>query len=126
MTTQRPSASEEEYFARQEADLRQVNALETQRQMEQAERERLKALHYLRCPKCGMALETVTLQGVKIDRCFHATEPGSTRGSSSSSRGRSPVSCRRSSASSGVVERRDGYEEPIENASSCLAPCRPS
>lgn len=70
MTAHRPSASEEEYFARQEAELRRANALETQRQMEQAERERLKALHYLRCPKCGMALETVTLQGVQIDRCY--------------------------------------------------------
>lgn len=70
MTTHRPSASEEEYFARQEAELRRANALETQRQMEQAERERLKALHYLRCPKCGMGLETVTLQCVQIDRCY--------------------------------------------------------
>jgi len=70
MTTQRPSASEEEYFARQEAERRRVNALKTQRQMEQAERERLKALHYLRCPKCGMTLETVILQGVQIDHCY--------------------------------------------------------
>ena len=70
MTTNRSSVSEEEYFARQEAELRRVNALEMQRQMEQAERERLKALHHMCCPKCGMALETVTLQGVQIDRCF--------------------------------------------------------
>lgn len=70
METNRPSVSEEEYFARHEAELRRVKALETQRQMAQAERERLKALHYLRCPKCGMALETVTLQGVQIDRCY--------------------------------------------------------
>ena len=70
MTTSRPSISEEEYIARQEAERRRVNALEKQRQLAQAERERLKALHYLHCPKCGMELETVTLQGVQIDRCF--------------------------------------------------------
>lgn len=70
MTTHRPSDSEEEYCARQNAELRRVNALETRRQMEQAERERLKALHYLCCPKCGMALDSVILQGVQIDRCF--------------------------------------------------------
>ncbi|RPH70022.1 MAG: hypothetical protein EHM78_13000 [Myxococcaceae bacterium] len=70
MTTERPSASENEYFARQEAERRRVKALEAQRGMEQAERERLKALYYLRCPKCGMALETVTLHGVEIDRCY--------------------------------------------------------
>lgn len=70
MTRDRPSAAEEEYFARQEVELRRVNALETQRQMERVERERLKAVHYMRCPKCGMALEAVTLKGVQIDRCY--------------------------------------------------------
>lgn len=70
MTTKR--TNEEQYFARKEAELRTRNAEERQRQAEladQTERERLKALHYLRCPKCGMALVTVTLQGVQIDRC---------------------------------------------------------
>ena len=72
MTTKQASASEDEYFARREAELRRKHALENQRQTaqaDQAERERLKALHFMRCPKCGMALETVTFQGVQIDRC---------------------------------------------------------
>ena len=70
MTAKRSTASEDEYFARQEAEWRGARAVETQRQMEESERERLKALHYLRCPKCGMALETLALQGIQIDRCY--------------------------------------------------------
>ena len=64
MTTRRTSNAEEEYFARQEAE----RARESERAL-QSEPERLKALHFMRCPKCGMALETLTLQGVEIDQC---------------------------------------------------------
>ena len=72
MTAKRSTASEGEYFVRQEAERRGARAVETQRQMQEqeSERERLEALHYLRCPKCGMALETLALQGVQIDRCY--------------------------------------------------------
>jgi uncharacterized protein len=72
MTTNRARASEEEYFARKEMEQRRERALESQRQTaqaDQAERDRLKALHLMRCPKCGMELETLTVQGVEIDRC---------------------------------------------------------
>jgi len=34
-----------------------------------AERERLKALHYMKCPKCGHDLKVENLQGIEIDRC---------------------------------------------------------
>jgi uncharacterized protein len=72
MTTNRASPSEEEYFARQEAERRRERALESQRraaQAEQAERVRLRALHFMRCPKCGMALDTLTSEGVEVDEC---------------------------------------------------------
>jgi uncharacterized protein len=35
----------------------------------QAERDKLKALHYLKCPKCGHELKPEPLQGIEIDRC---------------------------------------------------------
>lgn len=72
MIKNRASASEEEYIARQEAHQRRERALVNQgdvAQAELAERERLKELHFMRCPKCGMALETLTVQGVEVDRC---------------------------------------------------------
>jgi len=37
---------------------------------EQAEaRQRLKELHFMKCPKCGHDLREEDLQGVRIDRC---------------------------------------------------------
>lgn len=72
MTTNRASASEEGYFARKEAEQRRERAAESQRQTaqaDQAERDRLKALHFMHCPKCGMALEPLNLEGIEVDRC---------------------------------------------------------
>jgi hypothetical protein len=34
-----------------------------------AERQRLKDLHYMKCPKCGHDLKLEALQGIEIDRC---------------------------------------------------------
>ena len=33
------------------------------------ERARLKALHFMKCPKCGHDLATEHLEGIEIDRC---------------------------------------------------------
>src|ERR1022692_2912998 len=45
--------SEEEYFARQEA-----------------ERGRARVLHLMKCPKCGMQLEKIAFGDVRVDKCF--------------------------------------------------------
>jgi Zn-finger nucleic acid-binding protein len=39
--------------------------------MQEQERERLKQLHWMHCPKCGFELTPVAFKGVTIDRCFH-------------------------------------------------------
>jgi hypothetical protein len=66
----RPSESEEEYFKRQELEkvkrLREQAAQETAQQ----EREKLKKLHWMCCPKCGMELAEVDFRGVVVDACF--------------------------------------------------------
>jgi hypothetical protein len=36
-----------------------------------AERQRVKDLHYLKCPKCGHDLKPETLDGIEIDRCTY-------------------------------------------------------
>jgi uncharacterized protein len=68
--SKKPSETEEEYFARQDAELRRKASLEKQRQTEVAERERLQKLHFMHCPKCGHSLETVKFKGLQIDKCF--------------------------------------------------------
>jgi uncharacterized protein len=34
-----------------------------------AERQRVKDLHYMKCPKCGHDLKVEALDGIEIDRC---------------------------------------------------------
>ena len=43
---------------------------ERDKQFEENERKRLKEVHFMKCPKCGMDLNEIDYQGVKIDKCF--------------------------------------------------------
>lgn len=70
MATKKPSESEEEYFAREEAEKRRKLVLSETRAMADEERERLRTLHHMRCPKCGMQLTELALEGARVDRCF--------------------------------------------------------
>lgn len=71
MSLEKPSNAEDEYFAREEAARRQRDAIEKARQLEEKEREDLKKLHYMKCPKCGFDLHEQTFRGVVIDKCYH-------------------------------------------------------
>jgi protein-arginine kinase activator protein McsA len=66
---EKPSKAEDEYFARQEIERRKVWASEQMAKMATEEKQRLRELHFMKCPKCGMDLATIDLHGVKIDRC---------------------------------------------------------
>ena len=61
---------EEEYFARQEAERKRRLAGERQATLLAEERERERALHQMKCPKCGMQLEEIALGDVRVDKCF--------------------------------------------------------
>ncbi len=65
-----PSDKEEEYFARLEMEKRRKAEEEAKKAMAEAERKRLKELHHMRCPKCGMPLSEIEYKGVKVDKCF--------------------------------------------------------
>ncbi|MSP16375.1 MAG: hypothetical protein EXR73_07150 [Myxococcales bacterium] len=64
------SDTEEEFFARQEAERLRKLSFEQQRAVEVGERERLRALHHMCCPKCGLSLQTLRFKDVEVDRCF--------------------------------------------------------
>jgi hypothetical protein len=66
----KPSDSEQEYFARQEAERKRRLAEEVRARLAAEEREKARQLHYMKCPKCGMALEEIEFAGVKVDKCF--------------------------------------------------------
>jgi protein-arginine kinase activator protein McsA len=65
-----PSQQEEEYFARMEMERRKKHQEERLKTLAAEEKSRLKDLHYMRCPKCGMELKEIPHKGVNIDKCF--------------------------------------------------------
>lgn len=68
---EKPSENEEEYFARQQIELKRKLAAERQARIEAEERDAARALHFMKCPKCGMQLEEISLGDVRVDKCFH-------------------------------------------------------
>ena len=65
----KPSAQEEEYFARLEFEKKKKVEAEKHARMVEEEKDKLKELHYMHCPKCGMNLITIDYKGIAIDRC---------------------------------------------------------
>ena len=66
----KPNQTEEEYFARENAERLRKIAAEQKKSLAQGERDKLKQLHQMRCPKCGMELKEIPVRGVQVDRCF--------------------------------------------------------
>jgi protein-arginine kinase activator protein McsA len=65
----KPSKAEDEYFARQELERRKKWAQEQSAKMANDQKEELKQLHWMKCPKCGMDLKEIEVHGVKVDQC---------------------------------------------------------
>lgn len=65
----KPSELEEEYMVRMEYE--RLKKLEEAKHAKLAEEEkkRLKELHYMMCPKCGMELIEIDYKGIKVDKC---------------------------------------------------------
>ena len=66
----KPSNQEDEYFARQEALKKRKLAQKFRQEMAADEKAKLKELHWMHCPKCGMKMETICINQVEIDKCF--------------------------------------------------------
>lgn len=65
----KPSTAEEEYFARVEFERKKKLAEERMKNINVQEREELKKLHYMHCPKCGMELIEIKFQDIEVDEC---------------------------------------------------------
>ncbi len=68
--TKKPTENEEEYFFRLEMERQREAVGRRREELDREERERLKALHFMRCAKCGMELTEIQFRGVKVDKCF--------------------------------------------------------
>jgi uncharacterized protein len=67
---EKPSSTEDEYFAREDAERLRKLAAEQRRKLADAEREALRKQHFMRCPKCGMELKELRFRDLQVDRCF--------------------------------------------------------
>jgi hypothetical protein len=67
----KPSATEDEYFVREDAEKKRKLALQEKKDREAGELKRLRDLHYMHCPKCGLTLHELKFRGVHVDVCFH-------------------------------------------------------
>ncbi|MEJ5378433.1 MAG: zf-TFIIB domain-containing protein [bacterium] len=65
----KPSEKEEEYFARLEFERKKKQEEQKHAKLAEDEKKRLKDLHYMRCPKCGMELIEIDYKGIKVDKC---------------------------------------------------------
>lgn len=60
---------EEAYIARKEFERKQKLLEEKQKLLAVEEKKRMKELHHMHCPKCGMKLIEIDYKGVKVDEC---------------------------------------------------------
>lgn len=67
--SRRPSEKEEEFIVRMEYERKKKLEEEKHKELVQSERKRLKDLHFMRCPKCGMELIEIDYKTIKIDKC---------------------------------------------------------
>ena len=65
----KPTEKEEEYFVWMEFKRKKKIEMEHQEKLAAKEKERLKEIHHMKCPKCGMNLVEIEYRSIKVDRC---------------------------------------------------------
>jgi Zn-finger nucleic acid-binding protein len=69
--SQKPSNVEDEYFVKEDAEKKRRIAQQVKKETAADEQRRLKELHWMHCPKCGMDMHEVVYGGkVDVDVCF--------------------------------------------------------
>lgn len=67
----KPSNAEDEYFAREDIEKKRKLAFQQAQILAEQQREALKTLHWMKCPKCGLDLHTLKHGAVDVDTCFN-------------------------------------------------------
>ena len=65
----KPTEHENEYFVRIEQEMKKQREGWKKEQASAGERQKLRELHFMKCPKCGMDLIEIDFKGMKIDEC---------------------------------------------------------
>ncbi|MER3447179.1 MAG: hypothetical protein C4291_10205 [Candidatus Dadabacteria bacterium] len=69
MSTDKPTKTEDEYFAREDAEKMKRLKEKLRQEILEEQRQNIKDICYMKCPKCGGDLHEVLFRGIKIDRC---------------------------------------------------------
>ncbi|NIP39240.1 MAG: zf-TFIIB domain-containing protein [Candidatus Dadabacteria bacterium] len=69
MSNGKSSKTEDEYFAKEDAEKKKRLERRLHDERAQKERAELKEICYLKCPKCAGELHELLFRGVTIDRC---------------------------------------------------------
>jgi len=65
----KPSENEEEFVARTEYSRLKKIEEEKHKNLAEVEKKKLKDLHFMKCPKCGMELIALDYKGIEVDKC---------------------------------------------------------
>jgi hypothetical protein len=71
MTLDKPSKPEDDFFAAEEVEAKRKLAFKQSKVMAEQQREDLKKLHWMKCPKCGLDLHQLSEGQVQLDSCFN-------------------------------------------------------
>ena len=66
----KPTEREEEYFVRIEQEMKKQREEQQKKRASKEQREKLRELHFMKCPKCGTDLVEIDFKGMKIDECL--------------------------------------------------------
>jgi uncharacterized protein (DUF983 family) len=69
MSSDKPTKTEDEYFAREDAEKTKRLREKLKQEILEEQKQPIKDICYKRCPKCGGELNEVLFRGLKIDRC---------------------------------------------------------
>lgn len=70
MSTDKPTKTEEEYFAREDAEKAKRLKEKLNQEILEEHKQNIQSICYMKCPKCGGDLNEVVFRGIKIDRCL--------------------------------------------------------
>jgi len=71
MPREKPSKSEDDYFAAEEVEAKRKLAFQQGQQLAKQQQEALKQQHWMKCPKCGFDLHELTEGQVQLATCFN-------------------------------------------------------
>ncbi len=69
MSSDKPTKSEDEYFAKEDAEKAKRLKEKLRGEFLEEQRKNIHEICHMKCPKCGGGLDEVVFRGIRIDKC---------------------------------------------------------